>query len=142
MVDYTQTKRPIHAPTTPTEARMESPTENRPPKRSGLGPDVPEREPERPAISKESAMKTTMRIVVAAALLISGRLLQAGTLTVLYSFGSEGGGDGQNPTAALIQGSDGVFYGTTANATHNGAAPQGASSRSTPRDRLRSCTPS
>src|SRR5208283_2039853 len=34
-----------------------------------------------------------------------------GTLTCLYSF--TGGSDGRNPTAALVQGSDGYFYGTT-----------------------------
>jgi uncharacterized repeat protein (TIGR03803 family) len=92
---------------------MKSPTENRPPKRSGLGPDAPEREPERPAISKETPMKTRMRLAVAAALLISGRFLPAATLTVLYSFD---GVTGDFPTAALIQGSDGDFYGTTTEA--------------------------
>ncbi|HEV7927130.1 MAG TPA: choice-of-anchor tandem repeat GloVer-containing protein [Verrucomicrobiae bacterium] len=34
-----------------------------------------------------------------------------GSLTTLYSF--TGGNDGGNPTAALVQGSDGDFYGTT-----------------------------
>src|SRR5208283_4512819 len=34
-----------------------------------------------------------------------------GTLTCLYSF--TGGSDGRNPTAALVRGSDGYFYGTT-----------------------------
>ena len=35
----------------------------------------------------------------------------AGALTTLYSF--TGGNDGANPLAALVQGSDGYFYGTT-----------------------------
>jgi uncharacterized repeat protein (TIGR03803 family) len=34
-----------------------------------------------------------------------------GALTSLYSF--TGGNDGANPVAALVQGSDGNFYGTT-----------------------------
>jgi uncharacterized repeat protein (TIGR03803 family) len=34
-----------------------------------------------------------------------------GTVTTLYSF--TGGADGSNPLAALVQGSDGRFYGTT-----------------------------
>ena len=58
-------------------------------------------------------MKMTMRLVIAAALLISGGFLQAGTLTVIYSFGLTGGEDGLDPASALIQGSDGSFYGTT-----------------------------
>jgi hypothetical protein len=36
-----------------------------------------------------------------------------GALTSLYSF--TGGNDGANPTAGLVQGSDGNFYGTTPN---------------------------
>jgi uncharacterized repeat protein (TIGR03803 family) len=36
-----------------------------------------------------------------------------GVLTTLYSF--TGGNDGGNPVAALVQGSDGSFYGTTQN---------------------------
>jgi hypothetical protein len=35
----------------------------------------------------------------------------SGALTSLYSF--TGGNDGGNPTAGLVQGSDGSFYGTT-----------------------------
>jgi uncharacterized repeat protein (TIGR03803 family) len=37
-----------------------------------------------------------------------------GALTTLYSF-TGGGADGANPAAGLVQGSDGSFYGTTAN---------------------------
>ena len=42
------------------------------------------------------------------------KMTAAGAVTTLYSF-SQGGnlGDGQNPTAGLVQGSDGNFYGTT-----------------------------
>ena len=39
------------------------------------------------------------------------RIDSAGNLTTLYSF--TGGADGANPSAALLQGSDGLFYGTT-----------------------------
>jgi uncharacterized repeat protein (TIGR03803 family) len=39
------------------------------------------------------------------------RVTPAGVETVLYSF--PGGADGQEPQAALIEGSDGNFYGTT-----------------------------
>ena len=39
------------------------------------------------------------------------RMTPAGLLTTLYSF--NGPGDGQWPTAALVQGTDGYFYGTT-----------------------------
>ena len=39
------------------------------------------------------------------------KITPAGTLTVLYSF--KGGSDGEGPSSALIQGSDGNFYGTT-----------------------------
>ncbi len=44
------------------------------------------------------------------------KLTPSGKLAVLYSFCSQGGDactDGANPTAALIQGRDGNFYGTT-----------------------------
>jgi len=37
----------------------------------------------------------------------------AGVETVLYSFGTNGSTDGADPVAALIEGSDGNFYGTT-----------------------------
>jgi uncharacterized repeat protein (TIGR03803 family) len=43
----------------------------------------------------------------------------SGVFTSLYSF--SGGKDGSNPQAALVQGSDGSFYGTTANGGVNGA---------------------
>jgi uncharacterized repeat protein (TIGR03803 family) len=39
------------------------------------------------------------------------QMTPTGVLTVLHSFAS--GSDGSNPLAALIQGSDGNFYGTT-----------------------------
>ncbi|HVM60702.1 MAG TPA: choice-of-anchor tandem repeat GloVer-containing protein [Verrucomicrobiae bacterium] len=41
------------------------------------------------------------------------RISSAGTLTTLWQFGSSPT-DGQDPGAALVQGSDGYFYGTTA----------------------------
>ena len=41
-----------------------------------------------------------------------------GALTTLYSF--TGGNDGANPQAGLVQGSDGNFYGTTADGGTNG----------------------
>lgn len=46
-------------------------------------------------------------------LVFVGRTLNAfaQTLTILYSFN---GGDGENPSAVMVQGSDGNFYGTTA----------------------------
>ncbi len=40
------------------------------------------------------------------------KISPTGVATVLYSFGG-GAADGSNPSAALIQGSDGNFYGTT-----------------------------
>jgi uncharacterized repeat protein (TIGR03803 family) len=49
------------------------------------------------------------------------RITPAGAETVLYSFA--GGTDGSQPQAALIQGSDGNFYGTTSS---GGASGQGA----------------
>jgi uncharacterized repeat protein (TIGR03803 family) len=42
-----------------------------------------------------------------------------GAFTILYSF--TGGNDGANPTAALVQGSDGSFYGTTSSGGQGGA---------------------
>ena len=46
-------------------------------------------------------------------------LTPAGALTTLYTFGTIGS-DGGNPAAALVQGSDGNFYGTTLNGGDNG----------------------
>jgi len=48
------------------------------------------------------------------------KISTAGALTSLYSF--TGGNDGGNPTAGLVQGSDGSFYGTTQNGGTNGNA--------------------
>jgi len=39
------------------------------------------------------------------------QITPGGTLTTLYSF--TGGSDGYGPLAALVQGADGNFYGTT-----------------------------
>jgi uncharacterized repeat protein (TIGR03803 family) len=55
------------------------------------------------------------------------RMTPAGVLTNLYSFG--GGTDGSYPAAALLQGSDGNFYGTTA---YGGAYGDGTVFRMTP----------
>ena len=55
------------------------------------------------------------------------RMSPAGVLANLYSFG--GGADGSYPAAALLQGSDGNFYGTTA---YGGAYGDGTVFRLTP----------
>jgi uncharacterized repeat protein (TIGR03803 family) len=47
------------------------------------------------------------------------KISASGAYTSLYSF--SGGNDGANPQAALVQGSDGSFYGTTANGGQSGA---------------------
>ena len=47
------------------------------------------------------------------------KITATGALTTLYSF--TGGNDGSNPQAALVQGSDGAFYGTTVNGGKSGA---------------------
>ncbi len=46
------------------------------------------------------------------------KISQSGSLTTLWSF--DGGTDGANPAAALLQGSDGNFYGTTQSGGANG----------------------
>src|ERR1039457_4665679 len=51
-----------------------------------------------------------------------------GALTTLYSFGSQSGG-GTNPTAGLVQASNGDFYGTTLN---GGAGGNGTVFKITP----------
>jgi len=47
------------------------------------------------------------------------KITATGALTTLYSF--NGGNDGSNPEAALVQGSDGAFYGTTFSGGKSGA---------------------
>jgi uncharacterized repeat protein (TIGR03803 family) len=47
------------------------------------------------------------------------KITAMGALTTLYSF--TGGNDGSNPQAALVQGSDGNFYGTTLNGGQSGS---------------------
>jgi uncharacterized repeat protein (TIGR03803 family) len=54
--------------------------------------------------------KRNLPAVVAAIITISCITVSAQTLTTLHSFN---GGDGRSPEAALVQGSDGNFYGTT-----------------------------
>ena len=54
------------------------------------------------------------------------KITLTGNLTTLYTFCSQGncpdgGPDGANPGAALVQGSDGSFYGTTAQGGNNGS---------------------
>jgi uncharacterized repeat protein (TIGR03803 family) len=49
------------------------------------------------------------------------KITPAGVETVLYSFGSDTGTDGNEPYAGLTQGSDGNFYGTTRVGGANGA---------------------
>jgi len=56
------------------------------------------------------------------------KITPSGTETVLYSFAG-GGSDGAHPYAGLIQGSDGNFYGTTAN---GGLGSQGTVFKITP----------
>jgi uncharacterized repeat protein (TIGR03803 family) len=46
------------------------------------------------------------------------KISMSGALTTLYSF--TGGNDGANPSASLLQGSDGNFYGTTSQGGTNG----------------------
>jgi uncharacterized repeat protein (TIGR03803 family) len=54
------------------------------------------------------------------------KITLTGTLTTLYSFCSQSGcPDGQQPNAALIQGSDGNFYGTTTFGGAHGAMGNG-----------------
>ena len=48
------------------------------------------------------------------------RMTTSGNVTVLHSFGASGSHDGTNPSAALIQGADGNFYGTTYDGGTNG----------------------
>ncbi len=62
------------------------------------------------------------------------RITPAGELTTLYTF--TGGADGGNPGAALVQGSDGNFYGTTAPTSSFGTIGFGTIFRVTPSGEL------
>src|SRR5271165_1737062 len=54
------------------------------------------------------------------------KITPAGMLTTLYSFCSKGGcSDGANPRGALVQGTDGNFYGTTSGNTIFKITPEG-----------------
>src|SRR5436190_895090 len=55
--------------------------------------------------------KRNLPLIVAAIITIGCITVSAQALTTLHSFN---GGDGRSPEAALVQGSDGNFYGTTA----------------------------
>jgi len=55
--------------------------------------------------------KRNLPAIAAAIITIGCITISAQTVTTLHSFN---GGDGQSPDAALVQGSDGNFYGTTA----------------------------
>src|SRR5437763_1985909 len=70
--------------------------------------------------------KRNLPLIVAAIITIGCITVSAQTLTTLHSFN---GGDGRSPEAALVQGSDGNFYGTTAS---GGAFFQGTVFRMTP----------
>jgi uncharacterized repeat protein (TIGR03803 family) len=60
------------------------------------------------------------------------KMTPGGVLTTLFDFGeSQADETGRDPQAALIQGGDGDFYGTTAS---GGADDKGRSSRSHPRE--------
>jgi len=65
------------------------------------------------------------------------RISPAGTLTTLYSFGSKAG-DGAHPTANLVQGMDGSFYGVTydGGANHEGTVFKLTAPLSTPANRI------
>src|SRR5438105_191846 len=59
---------------------------------------------------KMQLKKRYLPVIVAAIITIGCITVSAQTLTTLHSFN---GGDGRSPEAALVQGSDGNFYGTT-----------------------------
>jgi uncharacterized repeat protein (TIGR03803 family) len=55
------------------------------------------------------------------------KITPSGTLTKLYSFcGLSQCADGSNPSAALVQGADGDFYGTTSSGGTHGVASGGS----------------
>jgi uncharacterized repeat protein (TIGR03803 family) len=60
--------------------------------------------------AKMHLKKRNLLAIVAAIITIGCITVSAQTLTTLHSFN---GGDGRSPEAALVQGSDGNFYGTT-----------------------------
>ena len=60
--------------------------------------------------TKMHLKKRNLLAIVAAIITIGCITVSAQTLTTLHSFN---GGDGRSPEAALVQGSDGNFYGTT-----------------------------
>jgi uncharacterized repeat protein (TIGR03803 family) len=61
--------------------------------------------------AKMHLKKRNLLAIVAAIITIGCITVSAQTLTTLHSFN---GGDGRSPEAALVEGSDGNFYGTTA----------------------------
>jgi uncharacterized repeat protein (TIGR03803 family) len=71
-----------------------------------------------PVPGRKPVLALIMRLVWAAVLVLPAFGAQAGVvLTTLHSFS---GNDGAYPAAGLVQGSDGIFYGTTINGGTNG----------------------
>ena len=72
-------------------------------------------------------MKTCVLKILAAGLVLCAAVANLSaqvTLTTLHTFGA-GSIDGQYPYASLVQGSDGLFYGTTLKGGTNTASPSG-----------------